>query len=123
MCFAVHHVHAHVRERFAVEKAILCTQQESCCDEILSGGNDRLSVLRCREIVLHTHQVDGLSTSLFRLGYVKVHLVSVEIGVIRTANTLVQSESPPRTDLNQVAHNTELMKRRLTVEENDIAIF
>jgi hypothetical protein len=52
----------------------------------------------------------------------QVHLISVKICVVRVAHAFVESKGPPRTNLDKVTHDTELVERRLTVEEYYIAV-
>ena len=52
----------------------------------------------------------------------KVHLITIEIGVVRTGTTQVETEGGPIKNLGIVPHDTHFMKRRLTIEEDDIPI-
>ncbi|KAH3669375.1 hypothetical protein OGAPHI_001496 [Ogataea philodendri] len=80
------------------------------------------NVARSQQVVLHTHQVHGLCTGLLCLWNVQVHLVSIEIGVVRSTNTLVQTERSPWPDLGEMAHDRQTVQRRLSVEQNDVSV-
>ena len=101
-CLAVQHVHAHICKSLAIEESVFAAEQKGSCDEILCGSDNRGAVLGGCEIVSDPHQSNGLGASFFRLRDVKVHFVTVEIGVVRIANTLVESESSPRANLDKM---------------------
>ena len=53
----------------------------------------------------------------------KIHLIAVKVGVVRIADALVESECPMRSHLDKVAEDTELVKRWLSIEQHDVAVF
>ena len=85
-------------------------EEERSRDEVLDGGDDGLAVARRDDIGFDVHQLQSLSTSLFCLWDIyphtsvviaqdegrerrtEVHLVAIEVGVVRVANTLVEPE-------------------------------
>lgn len=52
----------------------------------------------------------------------KVHLITIEIGIVRTSTTQVETKGGPIKNLGIVTHDTHFVKRRLTIEEDDIPI-
>ena len=60
----------------------------------LGCSNQDLAILGCAEVVHHAHEVDGLCSSLFCLGYVQVHLIPVKVSIVWRAHALIESECP-----------------------------
>ncbi|KAH3683385.1 hypothetical protein WICPIJ_005643 [Wickerhamomyces pijperi] len=110
-------------ERGSVEERILMRDQVGPRDEILRGGNDRLTGFRSQQVVLNPHQVDSLGSGFLCLWHVQVHLVTVEISIVWRTHTLVQSESSPWADLGVVRKDGKSVKRRLSVEKHNVAVF
>mmetsp|Transcript_15419 Transcript_15419/g.31430 ORF Transcript_15419/g.31430 Transcript_15419/m.31430 type:complete len:224 (-) Transcript_15419:876-1547(-) len=52
----------------------------------------------------------------------EVHLVSVEVGVVRGRAGKVEAEGRPVEHLSPVAHNTHLVQTRLAVEDDDVVV-
>jgi hypothetical protein len=52
----------------------------------------------------------------------QVHLVTVEVRVVGRADALVEAEGSVLEDLCAVRHDRQTMKRRLTVEKDDVAV-
>ena len=42
----------------------------------------------------------------------QIHFIAVEVGIVWAANTLVQTERPPGSDLRSVTHDRELHDER-----------
>ena len=70
----------------------------------------------------HAEQRERLGARLLRLRQVEVHLVAVEVGVVRRAHALVEAERAPLHHARAVRHDRELVQRRLPVEEHDVAV-
>ena len=51
-----------------------------------------------------------------------VHLVAVEIGVVRRRDREVESEGRVRHDAHLVTHHRHLVQRRLAIEDNVVAV-
>jgi len=66
--------------------------------------------------------VHNFCSRLHRLGDVHVHLIPVEVGVVRTRVAQVHSERRPRQHLHSVTHHTHFMERRLAIEDDVVAI-
>ena len=60
----------------------------------LGGGNEDLSRLGSAQVMHDAHELGGLRASLLCLGHMQVHLVAVEVGVVRVAHALVEAERP-----------------------------
>ncbi len=73
--------------------------------------------------MFHAHEIDRLGARFLGLGNMQIHLVAVEISIVRSAHTFVETEGPPWTNLGVMAHNTQLVKRRLAVEEDNVSVF
>jgi hypothetical protein len=68
------------------------------------------------------HDLLCLSLCLQTLRNEHVHLVSIEICVVRGCDREVESEGRPREHLHSMTHDTHLMQRWLSVEEYKIII-
>ena len=53
----------------------------------------------------------------------KIHLISIEVGIVRRTDTFIETKGAVGQHLSLVAHDGKFMQRRLTVEENNIAIY
>ena len=100
----VAHVAAEPRQLSASEEEVLARDQVSRRDEVLRRGDDHLAVARSDEVRVHAHQAERLGARLLRLRQVQVHLVAVEIGVVRRADALVEAEGAPGLSLYLVYH-------------------
>ena len=69
----------------------------------LCGCNQDLSILGRAQIVNHAHELDGLRSRLLGLGHVQVHLVTVKVGVVRAAHTLIEAQRPAERSQEAVA--------------------
>lgn len=67
-------------------------------------------------------QILDLRPGLHALGHVQVHLVAVEIGVVRRRAGQVHPEGGPGQHLHPVSHHTHLVQRRLTIENYQVAV-
>jgi len=67
------------------------------------------------------HQL-GLSTGRQGLRDVQVHLIAVEVSIVRCSTTQVQPERRPVKDFDLVSHDAHLVQRRLTVEQDDVVV-
>ena len=83
----------------------------------LRGRNDHLAILWSAEVGEDAHQMFCLSTGLLRLGNMQIHLVPVEIRVVRAAHALVEAERPAHRcqglyflDIRITAHYKDLSR-------------
>ncbi len=65
----------------------------------LGGRNDDVAILGRAQVAEDAHERGGLGAGFLRLRHVHVHLVAVEIGVVRRAHALVEAERPACTDM------------------------
>jgi hypothetical protein len=72
---------------------------------ILHDTHERTISLRRNDIERNHAELHDLSSSLLCLRNVQVHLVAIEIGVVRRSDGQVQSESRIRHDPNSVTHH------------------
>jgi len=91
-------------------------------EEVLRRGNDNLAVARCDQVMVHTHELRRLHASLLGLRHVEVHLVAIEVGIVRRADALVETEGAVRNDACAVGHDGQLVEGGLSVEEDHIAV-
>lgn len=63
----------------------------------LGGSDEDLSIFGRAEVVEDAHESGGLCARLLSLRHVQVHLVAVEVGVVRIAHALVESQRPAHT--------------------------
>jgi hypothetical protein len=109
-------------ELVAREEDRLAGEQVGAGEEVLRGGDDDLAVARRDEIREHTEERERLGARLLGLRQVQIHLVAVEVGIVRRAHALVKAEGAARHHARTVRHNRELVQRRLTVEEHHVAV-
>lgn len=106
----------------------------------LDGSDQWFARSRRDEVAFHAHQETGLRASFVRLRHVDVHLVAIEIGIVRSADAFVQPERDSRLpegsiavrlaapeghsgqNPHSVAHYGHLVQRRLPIEEHDVAV-
>ena len=88
----------------------------------MRSRDQNLAVFRRAQVVVDAHQVDRLRPRLLRLRAVDVHLVAVKVRVVRRAHALVEPQGPPRHHPRAVSHDGHLMQRRLTVEQQHVAV-
>eukprot|EP00964_Phaeocystis_antarctica_P063854 scaffold38351_cov63-Phaeocystis_antarctica.AAC.18 len=104
------------------EEDVLASDQVACRDEVLRRRDDHLAVTRRHEVIVHAQQVTRLGPCLLRLRQVQVHLVAVEVRVVRCADALVEAQRAPLKDASAVRHDREPMQRRLPVEEHHVFV-
>ena len=88
----------------------------------MNTTNNRTTITRCQDVFLHSHQNLGFRTCFFRLDDVKVHLVTVEVSVVRRTNCEVETESVTFHNSDFVDHHRHSVKRWLSVEDGNIPI-
>ena len=95
---------------------------ERCSQEILHKSNDRFSTFGSHYVFGHPHEVLNLCPCLNCLRNVDIHLVSIEISIERSTNTLIESESPSWRNFNFETHHTDSVQTGLPVKYNNISI-
>ena len=85
-------------------------------ERILHDTHDGTVRLTGNDDARTKHHLLGFGTGGETLRDVKVHLITIEIGIVRTSTTQVETEGGPIEYLGIVAHDTHLVKRRLTIE-------
>lgn len=60
----------------------------------LCGCNQDLSILWSTQVVHDAHQLTGLSFGLLSLRHMQVHLITIEVSVIWTADALIEPKGP-----------------------------
>jgi hypothetical protein len=68
--------------------------QLGACKLHLSGCNEDLSILGCAQVVHHTHQLTRLRLGFLGLRNMQVHLITIKVSVVGTADALIEAESP-----------------------------
>jgi hypothetical protein len=106
----------------AVEELVFAGEQIRRGEEILRRGDENLSVFRRAQVVVHRHELHRLRPRLLRLRAVDVHLVPVEVRVVRRAHALVEPQRAPRHHPRPVRHDAHLVQARLSVEEQHVAV-
>lgn len=82
---------------------------------------DNVSATTYTRCTLTTH-LHGLGARLLGLRHMQIHLIAIEISIVRRANTLVETECTPRPNLGVVCHDTQFVKRWLAVEQNNVVV-
>jgi len=88
---------------------------------VLHNTHDGLVGLWSDDLPRSQVNVENFGSSLHGLRHVQVHLVAVEVSVVRRSVTQVHSKCRPRQNLHLVTHHTHFVERGLTVE-NDLII-
>ena len=101
---------------------IFLSQQIHRRNKILNRSNKRLARSTRERVRLDAHEHHRLRASFVCLWQMDVHFVAVEIGVVRSADAFVETESFPRHNFDLMTHHRLAMKGRLTVEKDDIAV-
>ena len=97
-------------------------RDERARDLVVDGADDGAAEARREDVLLHAHEDLGLRARLLALQHVHVHLVAVEVRVVRRAHAEVDAERLPRHDLHLVRHHRHAVERRLPVEQHDVAV-
>ena len=97
-------------------------QEVGARDVVVDTTDDRTAVARGQDVFLDTHQNLGFGTSLFGLNHVEVHLVSVKVSVVRGTHCQIEPEGVAFHDADFVNHHRHAVKRRLSVEDGDVAV-
>ena len=64
----------------------------------------------------------SFSSSLYSLGNMDVHLITVKISVERCTDAFIKSKSSSRSYFYLESHHTNSVKTRLSVKDNDISV-
>lgn len=74
------------------------------------------------QVILIPHQHIRFGLGLLCLGKMKVHLITVKVSIVRSADTFVEPKGPPLQDLGLVTHDRDAMEAGLSVEQHDVAV-
>ena len=91
-------------------------------DVVVDGSDDGASVPGRQDVLLDLHDDACLGTRFLALEDVEVHLVSVEVRVVRRADAEVEPEGLACHDPDAVGHHGHPVQRRLPVEEHYITV-
>jgi len=110
------------RDLLPGELALLVGQEERAGDVIVNAADDRAAEPRGEDVLLHAHEDSGLRARLFALQHVQVHLVAVEVRVVRRTDGEVETERLVGHDADLVGHHRHPVQRGLPVEQHDVAV-
>eukprot|EP00958_Prasinococcus_capsulatus_P026051 scaffold4543_cov350-Prasinococcus_capsulatus_cf.AAC.1 len=113
-----HRVHHHVLLQEGVALAQLATPQQGVLDDAHHGAVG----LRRHDAPRGHHHLLRLGAGLEGLRHVQVHLVPVEVGVVRGGAAEVEAEGGVGQHAHFVAHDGHLVQRGLPVEEHEVAV-
>jgi hypothetical protein len=105
-----------------LEVLVLEGQQEGSGDLVVDGPDDGAAEAGAEDVLLDPHQDAGLGAGLLALQHVHVHLVAVEVGVVRRADAEVHAEGLAGHDADLVGHHAHAVQRGLPVEQHDVAV-
>lgn len=71
----------------------------------MGGGDKRRPVLRHTNVLGDTHKDTGFCSCLLSLGHVDVHFVTVEVGIVRCTDALIEAEGLVVHNLCLVCHD------------------
>ena len=114
--------HEDVHEDVLRDERVALGDQAAREKRVLHDRHHRLVRLRGHDHLRHHHQLLHLRARLHALRQVHVHLVAVEIRVVRRRHRDVHPKSGVGHDPNPVTHDGHLVQRRLTVEEHAVAV-
>ena len=114
--------HEQIAERVVLYECVPLREQAGCQQRVLHNPHHRLVGLRRDDVTGDRHDLLDLGTGLLALHQMHVHLVTIEIGVIRRSHRQVEPEGGVWQDADPVAHHGHLMQRRLTVKDDHVAI-
>src|SRR3989338_4156682 len=97
-------------------------QKERAGYVVVLAGDDRLAVSWGPDMILHRHQHLGLCARLLGLGNVYVHLVPVEVRVVRYCHGKRKPYGPVRHYSGLVRHHAHPVQRRLPVDYHDVPV-
>ena len=111
-----------LRYLVAFEEDISARENGGAKESVLHETNYRGVLLRRDDLARYQHDLGNLRTSFHILRSVQVHLVSIEIGVVRSGTREIETEGGVGEYLHAMAHHGHFVKRGLTVEDNIITI-
>eukprot|EP00959_Pyramimonas_sp_CCMP1952_P413652 8667311-Pyramimonas_sp.AAC.3 len=86
----------------------------------LHDAHDGLVGLRGDNHLGHHHELERLRLGFYALRHMHVHLVAVEVGVVRARHRQVEAEGGVGHHAHAVAHDGHLVQRGLPVEEHHV---
>jgi len=115
----VHHqVHHHV----LAEEGVALGEAARAEQGVLHDAHHGLVGLGRDDAARDRHDLGRLRARLHGLHHVQVHLVAVEVGVVRRRHGEVEAEGGVGHDLDPVRHDGHLVQRRLPVEHDDVPV-
>jgi hypothetical protein len=109
-------------ELLARKEDLSAGYKERCGQEILNESYDGLATLGSDDVLSHSHEVLGFGSRLDGLRNMDVHFVAVEVCVERSADALVEAQSPSLADLDFEAHHADSVQTGLPVEDDDVPV-
>ena len=114
--------HQDVHEDVLGDERVALGHQAARQQRVLHDRHHGLVRLRGDDHLRHHHELLHLRARLHRLREVHVHLVPVEIGVVRRRHGDVHPERGVRHDAHAVAHDGHLVQGGLAVEQHAVAV-
>mmetsp|Transcript_25765 Transcript_25765/g.81410 ORF Transcript_25765/g.81410 Transcript_25765/m.81410 type:complete len:234 (+) Transcript_25765:3057-3758(+) len=91
-------------------------------ERVLNDAHHGLVRLRRDDAPRHRHDLGGLCPCLHALHHVQVHLVAIKVGVVRRGDGEIEPEGGVGHDAHAMRHDRHLVKRRLPVEHDNVAV-
>src|SRR2546425_310971 len=110
------------RDLLPSELALLVRQEERARDVIVDAADDRAAEPRGEDVLLHPHEDPGLRARFLALQDVQVHLVAVEVRVVRRTHRQVEAERLVGHDADLVRHHGHPVQGGLPIEQHDVAV-
>src|SRR6266704_1253884 len=111
-----------VRDLLPRELALLVRQEERPGDVVVDASDDRAAEPRGEDVLLDPHEDARLGAGLLALQDVQVHLVPIEVSVVRRTDREIEAERLVRHHPDLVGHHRHPVQRRLPVEQDDVAV-
>ena len=108
--------HHHVHELAAVEFHMRLRDAVGAHQRVLNDTDERLGMARSHDLVRNRRDLCEFRRGLVGLRDVRVHLITVEVCVIRRRDGYIETEGVVGKHLDTVTHHRHAVKRRLTVE-------
>mmetsp|Transcript_15235 Transcript_15235/g.35012 ORF Transcript_15235/g.35012 Transcript_15235/m.35012 type:complete len:225 (+) Transcript_15235:3832-4506(+) len=113
-----HEVHQQILldERVAPREATRAEQG------VLHDAHHRLVALRRNNAARNVHDLARFGPRLHRLHDVQIHLVAIEVGIVRRGDGQVHAKRRVGHDAHAVRHDGHFVQRRLPIEHDNVAV-
>lgn len=105
------------------DKSVSLCEEQTSQKRVLDDSHDGLVRLRIHDLFGHEHDLLNFCDGFVALWHVHVHLVTIEVCVVRSSDTEIHPERLMRQYLDSMSHDRHLMKRWLAVKYDIVSVF